>query len=53
MKKPRLLTKIPRNPYDTEKPRSSGKKPAVATLLDVIATFIVKSVTFKKKLNVK
>jgi len=32
MKKPRLLTKIPRNPDDTKKPRSSGKNPAVATL---------------------
>ena len=31
-KKPRLLTKIPRNPDNTKKPRSSGKNPAVATL---------------------
>jgi len=33
MKKPRLLTKIPRNPDDTEKkPDLVEKNPAVATL---------------------
>ena len=40
MKKPRLLTKIPRNPDDTKKPRSSGKNPAVATLVGVLFVYV-------------